>query len=187
MGRSRVRLEAKGPLVGFNRFPYSFQILQRHPEIERREGRFGIRRESLTVMDLGRFDLASLVEQPSQVEMGVHVARVERYRTAVGFGGTVGHGTLQIQGQVVPIVGRHFRDGCAIHHRPRDGRDLFCQLLNGKIQMHLLGLGVPNGFLLLDHDGIAVRGDVEGTERLILGELAAERIEHPFHPAQGDA
>lgn len=62
MGRSRVWLEAKGPLVSFNRFPHSLQILQRHAEIERRQGRLGIRGESLTVMDLGRFDFARLVE-----------------------------------------------------------------------------------------------------------------------------
>ncbi len=40
-------------------------------------------------MDLSRFDLARLVEQPPQVEMGMYVARVECDRTAVGLGGAV--------------------------------------------------------------------------------------------------
>ena len=70
---------------------------------------------------------------------------------------------------------------------PSDGRDLLRQLLDGEIQMHLLGLGVPHGLLFFDHDGISVGRDVEGAEGLILRELPAERAENPLHPAQGNA
>src|SRR3990172_6488931 len=100
---ARVGREAR--FVSGERLLAPALIVERDPDVEEGLGVVRSRREREAVVVLGRLEVARLVQEPPQVQVGPVVPGIERQGAPVGLAGLLGGAVLEVACPLVEAVG----------------------------------------------------------------------------------